>query len=404
MIVGHKLIRLAVLSDLHAYDSRKGDGRNAPSHFDIASERSRDTCPITALLEKIKESDDMKSDLLICPGDFSDKACRDSLKVAWQKAHEVADALGAGALVATAGNHDVDSRNLYNEYDPIEELKSLNPQFPIANDDLAQKYWAYHYHVYTQTELTLLNLNSSAYHVVGKEEIEHGRISPKTLDRIRADVRVLPESKLNVLLCHHNPHKHSELELGEYDEIKGGQLLLDLLAEVTHGEWLVIHGHKHHPKITYASGPSCSPVVFSAGSVCSTLYPRLRTETGNQFYIIEIPLQRISETGLVGTFRTWDWHLHYGWQDADAAKGLPATGGFGHRESPSRFASRIAKWLRNKKAVHATGTNLVNRFPELAYMMPMDLQKLNRNLKTRGFAIEFDRKGIVSQVVQYVTR
>jgi hypothetical protein len=111
-----------------------------------------------------KPHPDMKADILICPGDFSDKACRDSLKVAWHESHNVAKALNAHTLLATTGNHDVDSRNRFNVYDPIEELKSLKPRFPVDNEEMALKYWAYHYHVYSDPLVTIVNLNSSAYH------------------------------------------------------------------------------------------------------------------------------------------------------------------------------------------------------------------------------------------------
>jgi predicted phosphodiesterase len=346
----------------------------------------------------------MEADILICPGDFSDKACRDSLRVAWEKSHEVAKALRAHKLIATTGNHDVDSRNLYNAYDPIEELKSLSPQFPVADNAMASNYWAYHYHVCTYPDVSIVNVNSSAYHMKAGNEIEHGRVADTTLRRIQSELESLSDSSLKVLLCHHNPHTHSELGLGEDDGIIGGQHLLDLLAASTYEAWLVIHGHKHHPKLTYAAGASSAPVVFSAGSVSSTLYPALRAETGNQFYIIEIPLDEIPVSGLVGTFRSWDWHMHYGWQEADNTKGLPAFGGFGHRESPSRLAARITKWLQGRRAVHASDTELLKRFSELRYVIPSDLRQLNRCLQSRGFSLEFNSSGTVNQVVQYVAR
>lgn len=395
-------VKLAVLSDLHAYNSASHQDASAPSYLDIASERTPECCPISALLSLIDE-EDITADIVLCPGDFGDRACRESLVFAWEKVHEVASKLGAARVIASTGNHDVDSRHVHNEYDPIEELKSLQPMFPIDDEHLAMKYWSYHFHVYSDDAVTIVNLNSSAYHASGLDELEHGRIAMPTLSRLEKELLDHRDTKLKILLCHHNPHKHSEFNLGEHDQIKGGQLLLDFLADVTDQEWLLVHGHKHHPKVTYAAGGASAPVVFSAGSIASTLYPDLKTDTGNQFHLIDVPMSKLQQLGLVGTFRTWDWHVHYGWRAADSSKGLPAHGGFGHRESPARLAARIAKWVAKREG-YSSSDDLLKKFPELKHVVPTDLQRLDRNLQVHGYAIDFEATGRITQVVQHVTQ
>ncbi|WP_232102631.1 hypothetical protein [Gimesia aquarii] len=239
-------------------------------------------------------------------------------------------------------------------------------------------------------------INSSAYHS-STEEIQHGRIAESTLKLVKESLDQ-DDFLLNIMLCHHNPHKHSEIQLGEHDEIKGGQLLLDLIGEPQRQDWLVIHGHKHHPKITYASGGNSSPIVFSAGSSASTLYPELINATGNQFYILEFDEELIKNHGLIGRFRSWDWHPGFGWQAADNMKGLPAFGGFGHRENAVLLARRIEENLSNSNNKHLMSEKVYDSFPELYYLTPNDLLSLERALESLSVVVAFSDEGLIHEV------
>jgi hypothetical protein len=92
-------------------------------------------------------------------------------------------------------------------------------------------------------------------------------------------------NKINLLVCHHPPGVHGEHDLGEYDFIHNGDGLLRCLEH--HGAWLVVHGHKHHGRISYAQGSNAAPIIFSASSLGFCLdvaKPGVR----NQFYILDL--------------------------------------------------------------------------------------------------------------------
>jgi 3',5'-cyclic AMP phosphodiesterase CpdA len=390
-------MKLAIISDLHAFnsDSQTGD---APSHYDVNPIRDKNQCPIENLKALI-ESQRLCANLLLCPGDLVDRACQKSLPKVWEEVNSLGTLLGVSHTFATAGNHDIDSRHVYNTYDSVEELKKLQPGFPTNNLILKRQYWSDHFFIFEYDYMRLLVLNSSAYHT-NAEEILHGRISDHTLKCVSAELKPSERSIFNVLLCHHNPQKHSELNLGEPDEIKGGQLLLDLLQRPNQLGWLVIHGHKHHPKLTYAAGNSGSPIVFSAGSLASTLYPKLRTEPGTQFYILDIEKSNLTTRGVVGTFRCRDWHKGFGWRDADSNKGLPALGGFGHREHPLIFANRIKVFLQQTQDRHIKGVDIYTTFPELSFVSPNDLDALSVSLESIGVKCNFsDAKQLTELII-----
>jgi hypothetical protein len=174
-------------------------------------------------------------------------------------------------------------------------------------------------------------------------------VSSFTLDRLE---RVLSKktapSKINVCLCHHHPQKHDELELGDYDDMQGGQRLLDLLGSGEFGEWLVVHGHKHHPKLVYSQGGATAPPVLSAGSLSAFLPPKTYGSAANQFYVVEFDEQSIHDFGLVGLVRAWDWDFGNGVRAATGRSGIPSTCGFGYRIAPREFAKRVSVYRQSR--------------------------------------------------------
>jgi hypothetical protein len=179
--------------------------------------------------------------------------------------------LGVKRFFGVTGNHDLDSRYLApGTLDPKEALRALQPPYPVPGDNCNAantSYWLDHFAVLTDTGVRAVLIDTCGSHGLQKDEMKHGRISTQTLHRIRKHLQDDgDEYAINLAICHHHPQQHSELELGEYDFMRDGQQFLQLIGSGEFGSWIVIHGHKHHPKITYAAGGNTSPVVFSAGS------------------------------------------------------------------------------------------------------------------------------------------
>ncbi len=371
------IIRIAIASDLHAFANLDP----GPSHLDIDLPESVTLQhPIGALIERIgTASDRLYADILLSPGDLGHTANPKGIAYSWHALGRIAEALGCEVYTATAGNHDVDSRYQSTDHNPDHILKGLLPSFPLQNETLDDKYWSRTYSIYDGPSYRLVVLNSSAYHHGTEIERNHGRIDVNALSRLKQELASLSSKQVNVLLCHHHPHSHSEYDLGEGDVMKQGQLLLDALGSGQYGRWLVVHGHKHHPKIAYAAGGSNSPVVFGAGSLCSILAGKLQTVARNQFYIIDIDLADCEQYGLVGRVRAWDWSAGNGWIEASTNSGLPAEFGFGERQDPIRLAKSIAG-LINPSPDPVPWSTILNQFPSIKYLLPQDLLELVRIL------------------------
>lgn len=387
------LIRIAVASDLHAHSNSDP----SPSHLNISMPESLTfQHPISALLELIR-AEKLVADILLSPGDLGDKADAEGIAYAWAALGKLASALECGMFAATAGNHDLDSRFKENDHNPTHILKGLVPSFPLQNDALDDKYWSRAYAIRDIGPMRIVLLNSSSSHGYGEIEKNHGRVDDLTLKGLAKDLRALGPASVNILLCHHHPHHHSELSLGEADVMKQGQQLLDMLGCGEYGRWLVIHGHKHHPKIAYAAGGSSSPIVFAAGSLCAILSGLLQTAARNQFYLIEIDPSACQKYGLVGTIRSWDWSPGNGWIKASTlSSGLPALSGFGNRQDPMLLANEVAA-IVNQSIDTVSWTEIAERVREVGFLLPQDLAALVKVLEQK-YCFEVSKDG--TEIVQ----
>jgi predicted phosphodiesterase len=381
-------LRIAVASDLHAISgSVVSSGR---SHLRAdESEDQPGKQPVGGLLKLIRD-ENLTAQLLICPGDLGDKADPEGIRYAWKALHRVGDALGCKVVLGTTGNHDVDSRYVHNKVDPIEVLKDLSPPYPFPDEASNALYWMRQFCVSEAENYRVIVLNSSAYHGGPDGEQERGRVTPSTLTKIKAYLETSASKPLNLLICHHHPQQHSELLLGEYDWMREGQQLLDLLGSGRYGSWIVVHGHKHHPKITYASGGSSSPIVFSAGSLSAALYQELGTAARNQFYILSFDIENPHDSGRLGRGQAWDWATSRGWVQASTGSGLPASFGFGCRQDPFSLSEAMAASMEGKEAM--PWMTMAEALPQLRFVLPVDLTALNLVLEQRhSIRIFFDK-------------
>jgi predicted phosphodiesterase len=393
-------MRIAVASDIHAYDPAV-EKESSPSHLNISESASLPTRHPIAGLKKLIADLDLKADILICPGDMADKASTSALTYVWNELHSLKSLLGADRLIATAGNHDVDSRHKYNNFDAKGALQSLLPQFPGLSEQECDRYWARNFVLIEEERWRILLLNSSAYHGGGKDQAKEagqGRISESTLSAIESALTKSDKRDLNILVCHHHLFRDNAIHESDYSEMDGADHLLRLLGSATHGQWVVVHGHKHHPKLQYGAGGSASPVIFGAGSLCASLYAELAARARNQFYIVDLDPMAASRHSLdvAGKIHAWDWIPNSGWKPAGMRSGLPHLSGFGYRATISAIASRIVG-LFSTSDPFLRWSELVSNLPEIEYLLHTDVDAVLQHLKATHLigATQSDRGAVV---------
>jgi hypothetical protein len=120
-----------------------------------------------------------------------------------------------------------------NDFDPRGMAMLVQPPIPNGGRQSYLEFWAEHFTIFEKAGARFVALDSAAYHGSGKDpdaEMERGRVSPATLEMLKARL-VGAQKKINILVCHHHPMAHDEIQDRDYSSIQGGGKLLRLLSE-----------------------------------------------------------------------------------------------------------------------------------------------------------------------------
>jgi Icc-related predicted phosphoesterase len=401
-------MKFVVISDLHAFTSdarRTADGRKPlpPSYIDFsAPHRRKVEDPLVGLRELFEGNTFDGIDLLIVAGDIGDRADPVAIRSAWSELSEIAGLKGT-KVMATCGNHDIDTRHKTNKFDPKGFLRTLTPSFPIAHvqsDDRAMlEYWANNYTIIEESNYRVLNINSCAFHGYGVEhekELEHGRVSDITLDGIERTITASYRSdptKHNICLIHHHLKQVSNDSFEDTSTVKGAERLTELLSRADLGEWLIIHGHRHRSNL-FCSGGNTAPIVLSCASFAATRIGDEQNPCPNQFYLIDLDQSEpMAPSKASGTIKTWNWTPSYGWiANNNIVGGLPPTTGFGFRGRIAELAERMRN--RTKLDQKLNRKAMEEQFPDYLRLMPSDLKSLIHNLEQLGIIVSLNGQEI----------
>lgn len=397
-------LRLLVVSDLHAFCGEAGD--RAPSTFRISGTDERAAKFFDDCLKALAAGGVDRVDAVLCAGDLTDKAEPEALERVWALLNDLATKLSA-PLIATAGNHDLDSRGLYH-VDPKDSLLDLHPYFPTGTLEGQLRYFAHHFDIQSVAGTRVVTLNSSAHHGLTQSkkeqavdiESDHGRITSSTIARLKKAMQDSPSAGPSILLTHHHVVQLPDHDLAENSIMVDSGLLIDALAE--DGQWLIIHGHKHRPYIHYAPGTGGSPAVFSAGSMGAIMDGEFSQAVENQFFLIELLKEEFAlqlGLGVSGIVKTWTrspWGKEP-WRRATGSDAMPAVSGFGWRADPTVVASRIMDLLSEDPS-SCSYADIASRIDTLPYLAPDDLKRTIAILEKRGCIVTFDANGAIERL------
>lgn len=390
-------MNILVVSDLHAY-MKAGPDKRRPSIMCGSPPTDGAYADIMAKIPETLAKERLTVDWLICPGDIADQADPDAQRFAWAALNEIKQKTGARLLLATVGNHDVDSRLNHSEFDPKGILQSLVPSFPGVDDAAADRFWSRNYHIHTEGSIRVVNLNSAAFHGYQsegdgaklKKEYLHGRVSNRTIENIVRDVSA-EEFAFNILLTHHHPVKNENLWEKDYSEMALGTVLLEKLCAATNSAWFVLHGHQHYPDLSYGKGKVHFPVVMSAGSVAATIEAPYSSDAPNQFYLMSLETDDsiLRKWGPCGQVRSWHWHMRREWEPSPMEHRIPYGMGFGCRRPPDELAAAIAIEVLKQANTYISWTDLVAKIPELKFVVKESYESVVKLLPEHG--IKFTR-------------
>lgn len=381
--------RFLLLSDIHATDIDPSRW-DAPSTVSSSPVKAGNHVEPIADLEAMLRREGREVDYVLCAGDITNKAHPASLTFAWEKLNALSSALGA-KLIATVGNHDLDSRYKENAFDPKGYAMALSPQLPTDERSAYLEFWAENFTLINEDNCNVVVLNTAAYHGGGKDiaiEIEHGRISEMTLNLLSGRLTSAPHAAINVLLCHHHPIKGDQGDNFTIGPTRGGERLLEILDE-TDRPWIVVHGHKHIPELFYGSGGGNSPVVLACASFSAQVNADAQNKNPNQVHLLTCDPKAAAAASLdvAGTVESWTWVAGVGWKPAKPDQGLPYKAGFGYRASPSQIVNELEAHLATFPEGRMRWTDALAKAPAISNLIPRDFERFKKKLAERDLII-----------------
>lgn len=408
-------VRFAVLSDIHA-DTTVNRDTYVSAEPPPSTPRQQ---PMADLLGFIESRDDLKVDSVLCPGDLSNKSSDQGKLYGWSMLQRIAAALDAESVIATPGNHDIETHR--HVPDPAAILKTLAPSYPTGVPAVDAGFWARGFALVESEHYRVLTLNSCYNFPVhpgtfGDDEeerrykaaLDKGSFSEQMQTELTTVLAGLDEKAVNILLCHHHPLEHqlSEFFKDTYGPMDRGGELVDMLDHATNcGRWTVVHGHKHVPQLSVAGYSANSPILFCSASLGGQLWHPIVTVTRNQFHILEFEIDRAPRLARTrGTIRSFMWGYGAGWKAAQDMSGLPARCGFGMIHDHRDLADRVVTFMRDNALEFVRWEALSIEVPELRYQGPRDMELFDEHLSVLGYTLQRDRHGNLLEVAREVSR
>lgn len=375
-------IRIAIMSDLHCHHTYTDKSEESY----LVTDRLRtpaNSHPVESL-RRIITQHQLEVDTLLCPGDLTNKIDIQGFLTGWDFINEVAKELKAKKVIATLGNHDVDSRNSRNE-DAFRIAKGIGRGFPFNDPTLETDFWSNGFCIVEDDYYRVLVINSVFYHNNEAEAIR-GKIDDRQLESLKQKISQIPNNKIQIALCHHHPIQHERLMLGASDLMINGTNLIDLLNEYKFD--ILIHGHKHDPWIRYSGGVAkASMVVFSAGSF-SAKSTVLYTGAKNTFHIVDIYKEKDCKELSYGRITTWEFLPMGGWRLADSGSYyFPAITGFGSKQSIYELVDKTIQYFNTLENKVIRWDKLIENVPNVEFLTPTEDLEFQSILQTKNFII-----------------
>lgn len=394
------MLRIAIATDLHYVIK---DGKAMPQ----VCRDGTNNDPMEALLHFVSKSN-LSANLLVCPGDVTDRACGTAFHHGWNKLLQLKSCLNAEHLIAATGNHEVSSRvgdehdipgNAELAIDTLDHLLDVH-DYPAMFDDNDKRwvYWGRGYETVFGQDWVVVTINSCHYHnSTLANEYERGRIGDVTLKELMVHLKSISKEgryKYRVIVLHHPPVAHEEIgvELGKTPMFNGDGLIQ--AVEDTNSDWLVIHGHKHHHRLKKCSGNDYAPILLGAGSFGALLTGGLSNKTKNQFYIMELQAKKdeVGEHRLRGKIETLYWDGTEWSRCVRLKDGIPDGCGFqqGGSISISSLASRIKEVIKASGQPSLRWEEVAEKEESVKYLNPKEVSILLDKVRLVGVEMNVD--------------
>ncbi len=365
-------MKICIISDLHCKYQLDFQSPSETFFFSNMPRLPITQNPVSSILKLIQETKGglLNSDIVLCLGDLGDKADEQGIISAWNAIDEIRQKMGAEERIGIPGNHDINSRGKNNR-DPFDFISNFHEEFPTNDSNLNVKFWSDKFCIKVYKNVLFLLINTSHNHT-DTERANSSIIEKSTLEKIEGELRRFNSLPINHKICilHHHPIKHSNINnWNDSDSLDNGDELISILNKK--GFTIVIHGHKHQPRITEINGLN----IFATGSFSS--FANLQG-TGFQTMFHVIDLEEKTKKGII---HSWEFDVRQGWRK-NFNHNFPSEIGFGGTADLTSIVEEINESFlaKNGPIIYS---EILKKIPVLQFLIPEKLQIINQMLNEK---------------------
>lgn len=376
-------LRIAVISDMHVGTSARGLDL-CPHDLEPDQKTGRHEDYI-GLFEDLARSPAVTSngkfDMLCITGDISNEGHPDEFTTADLALRKIAASLNIGenSIFFAPGNHDLNWAVMdlkptafwsTQRYAPLpqENLSFSRRHADIKHGSLDKEPF---YVVWETGDAIIVSINSAAYDKPTAKP-HNGIVKQRTVEDLDDHFRnkYSGDTRYRICLLHHHLEQYSEPlpDIADFSTAVNAENLIAALG--AHHFDLVLHGHKHHPRLkTYQNDNKHPYISLCAGSFSAILHPLYYENISNLFHIVNIEGRDVATGGIKGRVETWS-HSANSWMMTNKVRGLHAIEAFGSNASPIEIEAQILRAaIRNvQTAKFCTWSQMVSNEPGLGHI------------------------------------
>lgn len=385
-------IRLAVISDLHVGLAARSKDLCPQSIACKPKDRVRYNNKAESAYRKqfvdFVTQNKISADYLVLPGDVTNRAHPEEVKLASEFINEASAALciPPGRVIFVPGNHDVD----WSVYDPkdntgfrwtqrYDALK--HPQYcfhQILASGKGDVFTHPHFLVWEFNDLLAVGYNSCSHDKpVPESGIHHGLADPAHMVELKTFLQGIDtsHSRLRLFLVHHHPIDFAGPQPGtpEFSLMTNAEQLLAIAHEFEFD--ILVHGHRHHPRFeTHSTQTYPHLPVLCAGSFSVDLDTQWAGTIDNQFHLITVTGRGGSENRILGQVTSWSKNRARGWVPSEqSTSGIHHNIPFGSYVMPGELDARLAPLINQllAKKNYVLWSDVVQAFGDLKHL-PLD--------------------------------
>ncbi len=319
-------LTIAVISDLHIGESAISTDLNP---FATSSSSNQAHSGFLSYFSELVKKEDIKPDILLIPGDISDRSHPNEYFLAGSVIAEICRILNLELtnVFAVLGNHDVNwtliesTDNAFSN-DTTGFAKRLifasaehNDQISaILTGQVGNQTQAPYFSIDENEKFVLVRYNS-AHDDLPSKETHHGTANQQHLEELEQQLDLLNEDKdkYRIFLTHHHPTQLSDPlpNVPDFSILNNAENLLKLLTR--HDFDMLIHGHKHVPKFKYHAEDGKYLNVLCAGSFSKAITNAWAGRVLNQFHLVKFQGRQTTTQYSKGEILSWAYR-HGDWQ------------------------------------------------------------------------------------------